>query len=167
MKKVKKSNWGGGKVTKVAGMNLTPMNPSKPVTMKPKAKPKAKPKEKTIKQLQAECKKRNIGFMTSWTRVSLIKRLEDEDKKDDEIKALQIMLEEKEQSHKHEVHLVEKSVKKPLVNAQTKLKHNKILLEGYENRIKELKDEKFKLMQKSMEIRHDVSQLEILIKSLI
>ena len=36
-------------------------------------------KDKTMKQLQAECKKRKIGFMTSWTKMALIKRLEDED----------------------------------------------------------------------------------------
>jgi hypothetical protein len=165
--KKRKEKWGGGKVTKIAGMNLTPMNPSKSITVEPKTKPKVKPKEKTIKQLQAECKKRNIGFMTSWSRMALIKRLDDEDKKDDEIKALRSMLEEKEKSHKHEVHLVERRQRKPLEVAQTNLKQNKILLEGYEKRIKELKDEKFELMQKSMIIRREVSQLEILIKSLI
>ena len=36
-------------------------------------------KDKTIKQLQAECRKRKIGFMMNWTKAALIKRLEDED----------------------------------------------------------------------------------------
>ena len=39
-------------------------------------------KDKTVKQLQAECKKRKIGFMTNWTKLALIKRLEDEDKRE-------------------------------------------------------------------------------------
>ena len=39
-------------------------------------------KNNTIKQLQAECKKRNIGFMMNWTKIALIKRLEDEDKRE-------------------------------------------------------------------------------------
>jgi len=45
-------------------------------------------KNSNMKQLQAECKKRNIGFMTSWTKIALIKRLEDEDKRDNEISIL-------------------------------------------------------------------------------
>jgi len=39
-------------------------------------------KNNTIKQLQAECKERKIGFMTNWTKIALIKRLEDEDKRE-------------------------------------------------------------------------------------
>ena len=45
-------------------------------------------KDNTVKQLQAECKKRGIGFMTTWTKLALTKRLEDEDKKDKEINIL-------------------------------------------------------------------------------
>jgi len=45
-------------------------------------------KEKTIKQLQAECKKRKIGFMTSWTKLALIKRLDDEDKREKSLNEL-------------------------------------------------------------------------------
>jgi hypothetical protein len=41
-----------------------------------------KRKDKTVKQLQAECRKRKVGFMMNWTKVALIKRLEDEDKRD-------------------------------------------------------------------------------------
>ena len=42
-------------------------------------------KDKTVKQLQAECKKRKIGFMMNWTKIALTKRLEDEDRKDKEL----------------------------------------------------------------------------------
>ena len=52
-------------------------------------------KDKSIKQLQAECKKRKIGFMTSWTKMALIKRLEDEDKKDSEILKIKELAEKK------------------------------------------------------------------------
>ena len=42
-------------------------------------------KDKTVKQLQAECRKRKIGFMMNWTKIALTKRLEDEDRKDKEL----------------------------------------------------------------------------------
>ena len=41
--------------------------------------------KKTVKQLQAECRKRKVGFMMNWTKIALTKRLEDEDKKDKEL----------------------------------------------------------------------------------
>ena len=44
-----------------------------------------KRKDKTVKQLQAECRKRKIGFMMNWTKIALTKRLEDEDRKDKEL----------------------------------------------------------------------------------
>ena len=46
-------------------------------------------KDKTVKQLQAECRKKKVGFMMNWTKVALIKRLEDEDKRDKEILELE------------------------------------------------------------------------------
>ena len=39
-------------------------------------------KDKTVKQLQAECRRRKIGFMMTWTKPALVKRLEDEDKRE-------------------------------------------------------------------------------------
>ena len=41
--------------------------------------------KKTVKQLQAECRKRKVGFMMNWTKIALTKRLEDEDRKDKEL----------------------------------------------------------------------------------
>ena len=41
--------------------------------------------KKTVKQLQAECRKRKVGFMMNWTKVALVKRLEDEDNRDKEL----------------------------------------------------------------------------------
>ena len=49
----------------------------------------------TVKQLQAECKERKIGFMTSWTKMALIKRLEDEDKREASLDELKKEVEEK------------------------------------------------------------------------
>jgi len=46
-------------------------------------------KDKTIKQLQAECKKRKVGYMMNWTKAALTKRLEDEDKRELDIKNIE------------------------------------------------------------------------------
>ena len=116
--------------------------------------------------------------MMNWTKAALVKRLEDEDNREKEILGLKEQLEKetlklkdelraKDKTHKMEVHLATKSAKKPLVEAQNKLEKEKKLLEGYEERIKIILDEKFTLMQKSQKTRHEVEQLEILIKSLI
>ena len=53
-------------------------------------------KDKTVKQLQAECRKRKIGFMMNWTKAALIKRLEDEDKREKAILDLQEQLKKAE-----------------------------------------------------------------------
>ena len=53
------------------------MDSSKPIKVDGKSIKNPKTKPKTLKELQAECKKRNIGFMTSWTKMALIRRLED------------------------------------------------------------------------------------------
>ena len=135
-------------------------------------------KDKTVKQLQAECRKRKIGFMMNWTKAALVKRLEDEDNREKEILGLKEQLKKetlklkkellkKDKTHKMEIHLATKSAKKPLVEAQRKLKEEVKLLEGYETRINIIIDEKFKLMEKSQKVRHSVEQLEVLIKSLI
>mgnify|MGYP003125621195 CR=1 FL=1 len=54
----------------------------------------------TVKQLQAECKERKIGFMTSWTKMALIKRLEDEDKREASLDELKKEVEEKDKELK-------------------------------------------------------------------
>jgi chromosome segregation ATPase len=42
-------------------------------------------KDKTVKQLQAEMRKRKIGFMMNWTKAALIKRLLEEDKREKDL----------------------------------------------------------------------------------
>ena len=81
-------------------------------------------KDNTIKQLQTECRKREIGFMTNWTKVALTKRLEDEDKKDKEL------LEVKETLKKIEV-----KRDKELLEAKEKL-------QSVENKIKAMPSKK-------------------------
>jgi chromosome segregation ATPase len=42
-------------------------------------------KNKTVKQLQAEMRRRKIGFMMNWTKAALIKRLLEEDKREGDL----------------------------------------------------------------------------------
>jgi hypothetical protein len=70
-------------------------------------------KNKTVKQLQAECRKRKIGFMMNWTKIALTKRLEDEDKRD----ASRLKLEE--------------STAKNIKDKQDKLNEQQIQMEQY------------------------------------
>jgi chromosome segregation ATPase len=42
-------------------------------------------KNKTVKQLQAEMRRRKIGFMLNWTKAALIKRLLEEDKREKDL----------------------------------------------------------------------------------
>ena len=42
-------------------------------------------KDKTVKQLQAEMRKRKIGFMMNWTKAALIKRLLEENKREKDL----------------------------------------------------------------------------------
>lgn len=39
-------------------------------------------KKKTINQLRAECRRRKVGFMMVWSKEALLKRLDEEDKRD-------------------------------------------------------------------------------------
>ena len=81
-------------------------------------------KDSTIKELQAECKKRNIGFMSSWTKLALIKRLEDDDKKDKELLEIKKTLKK-----------IEEGKDKELIKAKEKL-------QDAENKIKSMPSKK-------------------------
>tara|TARA_R110002020_G_scaffold392414_1_gene602679 strand:- start:36 stop:482 length:447 start_codon:yes stop_codon:yes gene_type:complete len=45
-------------------------------------------KDKKIKELQEECKKRNISFLKSWSKKFFITRLEEEDSRDEEMREI-------------------------------------------------------------------------------
>ncbi len=40
-------------------------------------------KKENKKELQDECRKRNVGFMATWSKIALMKRLEEEDIRDE------------------------------------------------------------------------------------
>jgi len=113
-------------------------------------------KEKTINQLKAECKKRDIGFMTSWTKMALIKRLEDEDSRDDEILKL-----------KKELTEIKEAPKKAKAGLEKELNRHKAAKIRLEDQIKSFHDEKVKLGQLWLENNEKIEELESRIKSLI
>ena len=132
-------------------------------------------KDNTVKQLQAECKKRGIGFMTTWTKLALTKRLEDEDKKDKEIEILKSKSKKDQQLVKKVQKDLKKLDKKVIEQAaidslrKQKLKH----LLTLENRFTQLHTEQEVLLKKSSIIAHekakinsDIESVKILIKSL-
>jgi len=79
-------------------------------------------KDKTVKQLQAECRKIKVGFMMNWTKAALIKRLEDEDKREKTALILQEKLEELEEKAKK----IQLETKKELKLAKTTITGMKI-----------------------------------------
>ena len=115
-----------------------------------------KRKEISVKKLQEECKKRNIGFMTSWTKAALIKRLEDEDNRDKELLKL-----------KRQLDKVKAEPKNLLDRAQENLKKYKAYKIELEGQIKALHDEKTRIGAIWLENNDNISETEALIKSLI
>jgi uncharacterized protein YdcH (DUF465 family) len=113
-------------------------------------------KGNSIKKLQEECKKRNIGFMTSWTKMALIKRLADEDKRDDEILKLKKELDKIKEAPK----IITAGLKREL----NEYKGAKVRLE---DEIKSHHDEKVKLGQLWLENNKKIEELESRIRSLI
>ena len=127
-------------------------------------------KDNTIKQLQAECKKRGIGFMTNWTKIALTKRLEDEDKKDKEL----LEVKEKLQS-------VEKKIKAMPSKKSVQNDINKKIRLEKEDRLRKvihafnlLHEEQNKLFERTNKIASDkaklhkeITTIEEIIKSLI
>ena len=113
-------------------------------------------KKLSVKKLQEECKKRNIGFMTSWTKAALIKRLEDEDNRDKELLKLKKQLDE-----------VKAEPKNLLDRAQENLKKYKAYKIELEGQIKDLHDEKTRIGAIWLENNDNIAETEALIKSLI
>ena len=113
-------------------------------------------KKLSVKKLQEECKKRNIGFMTSWTKAALIKRLEDEDNRDKELLKLKKQLDKIKQEPKN---LLDK--------AQTNLTKYNNYKKQLEGEIKSLHSQKEKLGKKWSDNNKIIAETESLIKSLI
>ena len=134
-------------------------------------------KDKTVKQLQAECRKRKIGFMMNWTKAALIKRLEDEDNREKEI------LELKEQLKTETLQLKEQlaaSQKKTgslrnaaesvpdvmLKKAQRELDHEKTKKASLEKTLDVVRIKKSELSDEWVKSNRKIKELEALVKSL-
>jgi hypothetical protein len=125
-------------------------------------------KEKTIKQLQAECKKRKIGFMTSWTKLALIKRLDDEDKREESLNELKKEVKDKDKILES---LDPALVQKRAINELKTQKRNELaLLEKEWKQLTKKQDAHYKEAEKigdRKKIIHDLKRnLEVLLESL-
>jgi hypothetical protein len=145
-------------------------------------------KDKTIKQLQAECKKREIGFMTNWTKIALTKRLEDEDKKDKELLEVKETLKKIEEKRdkelleaKEKLQVVQNKIKampneKSMqidINEKIKLDKEK-RLRYLKRRFHQLHQEQNRLFERTnaiaqerVELKKEITTIEEIIKSLI
>ena len=74
--------------------------------------------KKTVKQLQAECRKRKIGFMANWTKTALVKRLEDEDNREKETLELKEQLKTETLKLKEQLKTVTLELKEELAESQ-------------------------------------------------
>ena len=125
-------------------------------------------KDNTVKQLQAECKKRGIGFMTTWTKLALTKRLEDEDKKDKEID----ILKSKSKKDQQLVKKAQKDLKKlDKSEIEKKIKSDMIIMQerkiiSMREKLDMMKREQNTLIEKSNEIARESVELAKEIKSL-
>ena len=125
-------------------------------------------KEKTIKQLQAECKKRKIGFMTSWTKLALIKRLDDEDKREESLNELKKEVKDKDKILES---IDPALVQKRAINELKTQKRNELaLLEKEWKQLTKKQDAHYKEAEKigdRKKIIHDLKRnLEVFLESL-
>jgi len=132
-------------------------------------------KDKSIKQLQAECKKRKIGFMTSWTKMALIKRLEDEDNRDKEYEKLKstseknkkIAVSVKEELKKVSPKQVESDVKEQLILTHKDWIHNKEKqFDQLQERYQIVKAELNGISIKKAELMEEIESLKVSLKLL-
>ena len=146
-----------------------------------------KRKDKTVKQLQAECRKRKVGFMMNWTKVALIKRLEDEDKKDKlilelEKKADKVLVKKEEELSialkkqritNRELGKLDKGIIKEnaigalIKQKQTILSQLEVEFDALQIKQNEVLKENSIISHRKAEIHKEIESLKILIKSLI
>jgi hypothetical protein len=143
-------------------------------------------KDKTVKQLQAECKKRKVGFMMNWTKVALTKRLEDEDTRELDIKKVEDKASKEINKAKkelksiqtiHSENLIELEKSNPkIIEKQVRLK----ILDKAERKLKTLQDElsdlqtgqreanqtSNRLARESIEVAKEIKALEFSIENL-
>jgi len=125
-------------------------------------------KGKTINQLKAECKKRKIGFMTSWTKLALINRLDDEDKR--EISLNELKEEVKEKTIELEA-LDPKTVQKNIVDSLTNDKRNELFQNKKQWKLLTEEQDKYyaeveRIGELKKALRNEINNLELFLKSL-
>jgi hypothetical protein len=113
-------------------------------------------KNNSVKKLQEECKEKDIGYMTSWTKAALIKRLEDEDVRETDIIKL-----------KNQLVKLEGLPEKKLENTKEELLQEIVQKKVLEERIKTAQDVKIGLGLEWTKSSKRIEELELLIKSLI
>ena len=132
-------------------------------------------KDKSIKQLQAECKKRKIGFMTSWTKMALIKRLEDEDNRDKKYEKLKSTSEKnkkiaasvKKELKKVSPTQVKNDVKEQLILSHKDWIHNKEMqFDELQKRYEIVKTEMNEISIKKAKLMEEIESLKVSIKLL-
>jgi hypothetical protein len=143
-------------------------------------------KDKTVKQLQAECRKRKVGFMMNWTKIALVKRLEDEDKRELEIKkaedkatkeinkakkeleAAKIgMKDQKEALRKSDPKVVEKEIiQKMYMNQKNKLANLQRTFDTLHQREIEIEEENNKVAEKKLKIYREIVTIKELMANL-
>tara|TARA_Y100000310_G_scaffold13188_1_gene13510 strand:- start:355 stop:795 length:441 start_codon:yes stop_codon:yes gene_type:complete len=141
-------------------------------------------KKKTVKQLQAECRKRKVGFMMNWTKAALVKRLEDEDNREEGMLELKKQLDKDRDDKDIELAKLKKqlatSQKKSntlrnaaenvpgqmLVRAQANLDKEKKIFSDLEKRLDDVRIEKSKLSDEWVISKRKIAELETLVKSL-
>ena len=116
-------------------------------------------KDKTVKQLQAECRKRTIGFMMNWTKIALTKRLEDEDRKDKELLKAENVKKEQEE----EINKLKAAIKSGIKEAEEK-KDREILkikkeMSALPSMDKEMSDLKLRKIQEKALLTRKYNQL--------
>jgi hypothetical protein len=135
-------------------------------------------KDKTVKQLQAECRKREIGFMMNWTKAALVKRLEDEDKrekwyerqmanKEKEIDNITVKLIQSQDQNISDKRGVENQKKNRLKDHKGMLEEEKINETDIKEKIEKLLSQKVSLSLQWKESINKIKELEAIVKSLI
>ena len=113
-------------------------------------------KKKTINQLRAECRRRKVGFMMTWTKEALLKRLDEEDKRDATLElALRksvVIEQEKEDKEERE--------EKGLKRLSTQLRNYNKEYEDIQKKISKLNTEKNSLCEDRAELIIRIKQVE-------
>ena len=119
-------------------------------------------KDKTVKQLQAECRKRKVGFMMNWTKAALIKRLEDEDKRELASKEVEDKASKEIDKAKEELESVKNKHDNTMSRMEESLKHLQVKAYGASEELKKSDPEVIKKQITEQMIKDQKSSLHLL-----